>query len=71
MKHTSFDEHKKQYNQADLAFFELMRSISNIHEHEHKHELSEIEIEQIKISARILNSIIARNASSMSPLQAA
>ena len=69
MKQTSFDDYMKQYNRSDSALFELMRSIVDIHDY--KHELSELEIEQIQIGARILNKIVTRNLSLMNQLKAA
>ena len=69
MQQASFDDYMKQYNQTDSAFFELMRSIAEIHDYEH--EFSSLEIEQIQIGTRILNGIITRNVTPMNQLQAA
>ena len=60
MQQASFVDYAQQCPRTDLAFFELMRSIAELHEYEH--ELSSLDIEQLEVGARILNGIITRNA---------
>ena len=60
MQQASFVDYSQHCPRTDLAFFELMRSIAELHEYEH--ELSALDIEQIQVGARILNGIITRNA---------
>lgn len=60
MQQVSFSDYAVQYNRLDMAFFELMRSLVEIHDH--KQEFSSDEIEQLKIGANTLNAIISRQA---------
>jgi hypothetical protein len=67
MQHPALVEIINQYNRKDLAFFELMSSIAEIHTYQH--ELSAEEITQLQIGARTLNGIIARNTASNHSMQ--
>ena len=67
MQHPSLVEIINQYNRKDLAFFDLMSSIAEIHTYQH--ELSAEEITQLQIGARTLNGILARNANTNPSLQ--
>jgi hypothetical protein len=67
MQHLSCTDLTTQYNRIDLAFFEVMRSVAELHRYEG--ELSAEEIEQLQLSARVLNGIIARNATTRPSFQ--
>ena len=67
MQQSSFAEYTNQYNQTDFAFFDLMRSIAELHAHQY--ELSVEELAQLQIGARTLNGILARNAATKHSMQ--
>lgn len=60
MQQQTFSEYRQQCSKADIAFFDLMKSIADIRECET--ELSVFEIEQIAMGARVLNAMIARKS---------
>ncbi|HRD71032.1 MAG TPA: hypothetical protein PK657_12905 [Legionella sp.] len=59
MQQLSFAEYTSQCTRTDLAFFDLLRSIAELHAYQQ--ELSEEDIAQLQIGVRTLNGIIARN----------
>ncbi len=59
MQQLSFAEFTNQCTRTDLVFFDLLRSIAELHAYQH--ELSAEDIAQLQIGARMLNGIIARN----------
>ncbi|EHL30485.1 hypothetical protein [Legionella drancourtii] len=67
MQHPSFAELTNQCTRTDLAFFDLLRSIAELHAYQH--ELSVEDIAQLQIGARTLNGIIARNAATTHSIQ--
>ena len=67
MQHPSFAELTNQCSQTDLAFFDLLRSIAELHAYQH--ELSAEDIAQLQIGARTLNGIIARSAATNHSIQ--
>lgn len=60
MQHPSFADLTNHCTRTDLAFFDLLRSIAELHAYQH--ELSAEDIAQLQIGARTLNGIIARSA---------
>ncbi len=69
MQHSSFTELTNQCTRTDLAFFDLLRSIADVHAFQH--ELTAEDITQLQIGARTLNGIIARNATTNHSIQLA
>ena len=67
MQQTSFAEYTNQCTRTDLAFFDLLRSIAELHDYQH--ELSAEDIAQLQIGARTLNGIIARNTTTNHSIQ--
>ena len=67
MQQLSFAEYTNQCTRTDLAFFDLLRSIAELHAYQH--ELSAEDIAQLQIGARTLNGIIARNTTSNHSIQ--
>lgn len=67
MQQLSFAEYTNQCTRTDLAFFDLMRSIAELHAYQH--ELSAEDIAQLQIGARTLNGIIARNTTTNHSIQ--
>lgn len=67
MQQLSFAEYTSQCTRTDLAFFDLLRSIAEIHAYQH--ELSAEDIAQLQIGVRTLNGIIARNTTMNHPIQ--
>jgi len=60
MQQQTFTEYRQQCSKADIAFFDLLKSIADIRECEA--ELSALEIEQLAAGARVLNGLIARHS---------
>ncbi|HBD7253219.1 TPA: hypothetical protein KKX04_002757 [Legionella pneumophila] len=67
MQQLSFAEYTNQCTRTDLAFFDLLRSIAELHAYQH--ELSAEDIAQLQIGARTLNGIIARNTTTNYSIQ--
>ncbi|HAT9067695.1 MULTISPECIES: hypothetical protein [Legionella] len=67
MQQLSFAEYTNQCTRTDLAFFDLLRSIAELHAYQH--ELSAEDIAQLQIGARTLNGIIARNTTTNHSIQ--
>ncbi|HGC5940560.1 TPA: hypothetical protein ACI3W1_002552 [Legionella pneumophila] len=67
MQQLSFAEYTNQCTRTDLAFFDLLRSIAELHAYQH--ELSAEELAQLQIGARTLNGIIARNTTTNHSIQ--
>lgn len=67
MQHPSFAEYTNQCTRTDLAFFDLLRSIAELHVYQH--ELSAEDIAQLQIGARTLNGIIAKNTTTNHSMQ--
>jgi hypothetical protein len=67
MQQLSFSEYTNQCTRTDLAFFDLLRSIAELHAYQH--ELSAEDIAQLQIGARTLNGIIARNTTTIHSIQ--
>lgn len=67
MQQLSFAEYTNQCTRTDLAFFDLLRSIAELHAYQH--ELSAEDIAQLQIGARTLNGIIARNPTTNHSIQ--
>lgn len=59
MQNTLFTELTHQCNRTDLAFFDLLRSIAEIHDV--SDELSQEEINQLVIGVNILKGIISKS----------
>lgn len=64
MQHASFAELTNQCSRTDLAFFDLLRSIAEIHDV--SHELSKEEINQLAIGVKTLNGIISKSLTNRS-----
>lgn len=67
MQHPSITELTSECTRTDLAFFDLLRSIAELHAYQH--ELSAEDIAQLQIGTRTLNGIIARNAATNHSIQ--
>ena len=67
MQQLSFAEYTNQCTRTDLAYFDLLRSIAELHAYQH--ELSAEDIAQLQIGARTLNGIIARNTTTNHSIQ--
>lgn len=67
MQQLSFAEYTNQCTRTDLAFFDLLRSIAELHAYQH--DLSAEDIAQLQIGARTLNGIIARNTTTNHSIQ--
>jgi hypothetical protein len=67
MQQLSFAEYTNQCTRTDLAFFDLLRSVAELHAYQH--ELSAEDIAQLQIGARTLNGIIARNTTTNHSIQ--
>lgn len=67
MQQLSFAEYTNQCTRTDLAFFDLLRSIAELHAYQH--ELSAEDIAQLQIGARTLNGIFARNTTTNHSIQ--
>ncbi|KTD39685.1 hypothetical protein Lmor_0051 [Legionella moravica] len=67
MQQTSFAEYTNQCTRTDLVFFDLLRSIAELHAYQH--EISAEDIAQLQIGARTLNGIIARNTTTNHSIQ--
>jgi hypothetical protein len=59
MQQNTFCKYKEQCSKSDIAFFELLKSIGELKACENT--LSALEIEQLQVGARVLNSLIARH----------
>ena len=67
MQQHSFAEYTNQCTRTDLAIFDLLRSIAELHAYQH--EISAEDIAQLQIGARTLNGIIARNTTTNHSIQ--
>jgi hypothetical protein len=67
MQYSSLAELTNQCTQTDLAFFDLLRSIAEIHAHQH--ELSAEELSQLQIGAQTLNGILRSKAATNHSMQ--
>ncbi|CAM2866425.1 hypothetical protein [Legionella worsleiensis] len=59
MQKAQISNYKQQCSKTDLAFFYLLKSLAELYEC--KNSLSQVEIEQLKVGARVLNGLIAKN----------
>ena len=66
MTGSSFLEFQQQCSKSDMAFFELLKSISELHACENT--LSDSDIEQLEVGARVLNRLISRRSKVSSQL---